>query len=110
MIKKFDDWNNLNENQDIYRLMSPSSKIIKDDMFKTANKVLKSLQKLKGKTVSQLYDMEGNAITSPIANIKTLKFYGDYDGYAMVVTFEHEDGTISKATDYPMPSIDLAGS
>jgi len=110
MINKFDEWNKLNENQDIYNLMIPTEKIIKDDFFKTAKKALKSLQKLKGKTPSQLYDMEGNAITSPIANIKTLKFYGDYDGYTMAVEFEHEDGTVSKTTEYPMPRIDLAGS
>ncbi len=110
MINKFDEWNKLNENQNIYNLMSPAEKIIKDDFFKTAKKVLKSLQKLKGKTVSSLYDIEGNAITSPIANIKTLKFYSDYDGYTMAVEFEHENGIVSKATNFPMPRIDLAGS
>ena len=61
--------------------------------------------KLKGKVLSGLWDKPtGDIIKSPIKTV-SVRLENDYDGYKLTMIFNHEDGKITDADDFPMPDI-----
>lgn len=100
----------LNENKPIGGVYKVTSPIYQPIINKTMSKLKKDIEntlnsKLKGKILSGLWNREtGDIIESPIKNV-SVEFGRDYYGYKLTMKFNHEDGNITTADDFPMPSI-----
>ena len=100
----------LNENKSIGSIYKVTTPIYEPIIKKTMSKLKKDIEntlnsKLKGKILSGLWNREtGDIIESPIKKV-SVELGSDYYGYKLTMKFNHEDGNITTADDFPMPSI-----